>query len=615
MRKELIVICMSFFSFCLFGQEELHSRKKKAIADYKEASERVMVGQNAEAITLLLSAIKRDESFDEAILLLMSLYLDNYDKTQALNLYNNSIDELESKFQSKVNFDIAKFYWSAGDYDNAQKYFERIGSEHEGIKKEDYELLKESIVIGKDSMSQEAEIEFESLTSKMNEFDMQYFPSIDASGLLVFTARDKRWGGHEQIMMTRARAEGWGEPIQISESINSNQNEGTASISADGKTLVFTGCNRQNGIGSCDLFVSYKIGGIWSEAKLLPTTINTRHWESQPSLTSNGNTLYFVSTRPGKGGQDLYTSTRIDGEWTPAIPLDELNTPKDDASPFIYPDDVTLFFASNGRPGLGRFDLYRVEKGATGWTAPMNLGAPINNEQDQIGYCIGLDGWAYFSTSMTDGRIKMKRFRVPENFVPEIRLTTRVVYLKDSITKNAIDGLVTISNENVDEQLTQVAIGRFEDLSNGVKVKYYASATGYYNKVVESSSDTLTIELRPLEVDSVLAGPIYFSSNEWQIQEKYIKALDKLVSSLKEYPELVITIEGYTDVIGSTEDNLELSKKRVEEVHSYLIKNGVPEENMKKAFFGESKSANVARVTIDEDSDRKVLIRLKGIKN
>lgn len=573
-----------------------------------------MLGQNAEATSYLISAIDRDKSFDEAIMLLFRVYLDRNDKTQALNLYNNSINELEPQFQSKVNYDIAKFLWYRADYDQAEVYVKRITNPIYNVYPDELVLLQESISLSIAQTQAEKDIEFETLPSKMNEFDLQYFPSLDANGQLVFTARDKRWGGDEQILVTRDSLGSWVQPRMISSNINSDRNEGTASISADGRTLVFTGCNRPNGYGSCDLYVSYKNGDEWAEPEILSQTINTRYWESQPSLNSNGQTLYFVSTQPGKGGQDLWVSQKENGQWSAARALNDLNTAQDDSSPFIYPDDATLFFASNGRPGLGRFDLFKTVKKIDDWSEPENLGTPINNELDQIGYCIGLDGWAYFSTTLASGKIEMRRFKFPEELLPDVQLRSLVVLLVDAQDGRLLEGELNVLFSESELVMKNYGLGYYTELIKSDPIELFASAPGYYDQQVMYTSDSMKIQLQPFELGSVLGGPFYFSSNSYEIKEKDIQQLKKLAEMLKDHPELVVTIEGYTDVIGNVEDNMTLSRQRVNAVVEEMEKLEVSSAQIQRQYFGESRSEDKPRVEDDSLSERKVIIRLTSLQ-
>jgi len=610
--KRLLILILSLLPLLAIGQTELHSRKKKAIEDYQQARSLIILGQNAEATQYLISAIDRDKSFDEAILLLMQVYLGRNQKTQALNLYSNGFDKLEPQFQSKLSYDLAKYLWSSGSYEQAKQYLDLIEAPIYNVVPQDVALLSASIDYALAAEASDQEMVFEDLAPKMNRFDLQYFPSLDAAGQLVFTARDKSWGGDEQIMITRDSAEGWATPKIISENINSSRNEGTAAISADGKTLVFTGCNRKNNIGGCDLYIAYHEGDDWGEPSLLPETINTRFWESQPSLSSNGQTLYFVSTQPGRGGQDIWVSKKRNGRWTTADPLNDINTTKDDTSPFIYPDDVTLFFATNGRPGFGRFDLFRSVKTANGWLTPENLGKPINNEQDQMGYSISIDGWAYFSSTLPSGKIVMKRFRFPEDLLPELTLFEQQVYLRDAATADLIDGQVNIQWKDEQRAMARAAKGVYREVIQSQPELLELSANGYYKKEIVGPSDSLWVDLEPYPMNEVIGAPIFFGTNQWQVKNKYLPDLDSLVQLLEAYPNWKVSIEGYADAVGEAEDNLRLSEKRVDAVVQLLLKKGVNSDQLARLYFGESLASQDTQVA-DEDSDRKVVFRLSGI--
>ena len=577
---------MILISFSAFGQEELHSRKKKAIEAYEKARSLIIMGQNIEASKYLREAIDKDKSFDEAISLLMQVYLEKGDKTQALNLYANGIEELDSDFRSKIDYNMAKFFWLSAEYERAQAYVDKINGVPYNVIPQDVELLKKSVAYALEENKDEGNLVFEHLQAQMNLFDRQYFPSLDASGQLVFTARDKKWGGDEQILVTRDSAGSWAEPKMISDKLNSGLNEGTASISADGKTLVFTGCNRPNGAGSCDLYVSYKEQGEWLEPEILPNEVNSRFWESQPSLSSNGQSLYFVSTRPGKGGQDLWVTNKVDGQWTNAIALDAINTAKDDASPFIYPDDITLFFASNGRPGLGRFDLFRTQKDENSWTSPENLGSPINDEQDQIGYSVSIDGWAYFSTTLGSGRIVMKRFKFPERLLPKVEFKNIQVTLVDSLTGEKLKGSVTVAFDAYNIALEPREVGVYEGLIKGEMNQVYAEVIGYRPKQQTIAKPSTEIELLMAPMMRTF-DPIYFGLNKYQLSSTDLRSLEELASYLKENPHLKLNLVGFTDSVGSSESNLVLAQRRVDAVLDQLKDFSVRQDRIISKVRGE----------------------------
>lgn len=568
------------------------------------------MGQNAEASALLRSAIDRDKSFDEAIMLLMQVYLGQNDKTQAFNLYANALTELEPTLQAKMHYDLSKFLWLNGAYLKAKDYFDRIKPPIDRVMNSDFELLEASIAYALRASKEESTLVFESLASQMNNFDLQYFPSIDASGQLVFTGRDKSWGGDEQIFVVRDSAEGWASPQLISPMINSSKNEGTAAISADGRTLVFTGCNRKDNIGGCDLYVAYYDGNDWSAPELLPEAINSRFWESQPSLNSNGQTLYFVSTRPGKGGQDIWVSIKQNGRWMDASPLDAINTEKDDASPFIYPDDQTLFFATNGRPGLGRFDLFQTQKLNGKWSSPENLGAEINDERDQMGYCIGLDGWAYFSTAEPSGRILMKRFKFPQELLPEVIPGQLTVILTDAKSSELLTGEVILEMEEERVIINESKKGIYSTLLLNQPKAVWANAQGYYAVSVVNMTDTVQLALTPYKQGEPITTPFYFETNSYELKDEQMNTLQEIITTLQENRDIHLRIEGYTDRVGSAANNLRLSRMRAMSVLDWLTNKGIVDHRLEMVAFGEAEASLTKDGKEQNQQERKVILRL-----
>ena len=183
--------------------------------------------------------------------------------------------------------------------------------------------------------------------------------------------------------------------MPISPAINSSYNEGAGTISGDGKTLVFASCDRPKAIGNCDLYISRRTGNNWSPPVNLGLDVNSTEWDSQPSLSADGRTLYFTSTRRGGQGQeDLYVTTlQADGNWSTAQNLGTpVNTPGKDMAPFIHASGTTLYYVTDGLVGMGGLDVYRCEKTAAGtWSEPRNLGYPLNTFENEASLFITSD--------------------------------------------------------------------------------------------------------------------------------------------------------------------------------------------------------------------------------
>jgi len=155
-------------------------------------------------------------------------------------------------------------------------------------------------------------------------------------------------------------------------------------IKMNGQLIVFNRCSDRSGYGGCDLYFSEKKNGTWTKPKNMGQPVNTKGWEAQPSLSADGQLLYFSSNREGgKGGRDIWlTYRKKSGKWAKPINLDTtINTPADDESPFYHPDGNTLYFMSTGHPGMGGYDLFLSRRTAAGnWGAAENLGYPIIKE-------------------------------------------------------------------------------------------------------------------------------------------------------------------------------------------------------------------------------------------
>lgn len=188
--------------------------------------------------------------------------------------------------------------------------------------------------------------------------------------------------------------------------INTSENEGCATFTPDGHTMIFSAGGRSDGLGSSDLYQAELINGKWQNVRNL-TALNTTSWESQPSLSSDGRTLYFVSDRPGGyGGQDIYVSTRVGDNWTTPQNLGPIiNSAGMEASPFIAADGRTLYFSSNGRPGLGGYDVYVSHNVGGVWSTPEDAGTPINSTGDDLFYTAELGTQHAFVASNRSGTL------------------------------------------------------------------------------------------------------------------------------------------------------------------------------------------------------------------
>ncbi|MDB5034915.1 MAG: hypothetical protein JWQ98_2156 [Chlorobi bacterium] len=218
-----------------------------------------------------------------------------------------------------------------------------------------------------------------------------YAPSITGDGLTLYFVSDRRggMGAHDLWGATKAspRDTVFTHCFNLGSHINARMSEGAVSITGDGRTIYFSGCNRLDGKGDCDIYESHLDGDEWSPARNV-MELNTLYWDAQPSISADGNTIYFTSNRGGlTGGEDpdIYFSTRRDdGTWAdPQRMPPPITTPAREDAPYIAPDS-SLYFSSDRRGGMGGLDFYVSRRNPDGsWGEPRNLGAPLNSSQDE----------------------------------------------------------------------------------------------------------------------------------------------------------------------------------------------------------------------------------------
>jgi outer membrane protein OmpA-like peptidoglycan-associated protein len=479
----------------------------------------------------------------------------------------------------------------------------------------------------------------ERLGSPLNTFRFQYFPVLTADNrFLLFTGRPTAESG-EDLFVSRMNKDGSvSSPASISALINTSYNEGAGTISGDGKTLVFASCDRPNSVGNCDLYISRRTGNNWSKPQNLGRTVNSPEWDSQPTLSADGRTLYFTSTRRGGQGQeDIYvTMLGADGNWSPARNLGKpVNTAGKDMAPFVHASSTTLYYVTDGLVGMGGLDVYRCElQGANQWSEPQNLGYPLNTHENEASLFISSDnrrGFCSRSRAAESG-VKQERDRPVELFSfevpPPVRSRETSTYTQgrvfDANTKKPIKAAVQLYDLNTDE-LTQYVTSDAENgdytvvLNEGRQYAMYAAADKYLMKSLsfdysdKRSFDPLTLDiyLEPVRAGrSIVLNNLFFDTNQYELKPKSRTELNRLVDFMKQYADVSVEIIGHTDDVGTDEDNLGLSQNRAKSVYSYLISQGVRAARLRFKGYGESKPLVVNDSESHRQQNRRIELRI-----
>ena len=606
-------ICLFFSAFLLpqiFSQSPFSSTNKKAVDAYEKGVQALKDRNIEKAFSEFEEAIERDKLFSEPYFQLGRLYEQNRQFGNAILNYEKAVNAQEKTSVTEIAAQqVGQLYLKKGEYQKALVFLEKgVGAVTPSNQKR-YKTRIDNCKFALQSINKPLIINPLELPKSVNRFQSQYFPVMTADReTLIYTGNQD---SDENLYVASVKDKVWTEPVSISEKINTTQNEGTASISADGRTLVFTSCGGRKGFGSCDLFISYKQGENWTSPQNLGLGVNSAEWESQPSLAADGRTLYFVSDRKGSlGKRDIWVS-KLDStnRWAKATNLgNPVNTIEDDLSPFIHANGKTLFFASEGHVGMGGLDLYFTENQQDKWIIPENLGYPLNTFEDQVALFITADGkQAYYSLERDQEdkyrRAKIVEIEVPESLQAKFKATSflkGVVY--DAKTKQKLQADIELialqNNELVSKISSDSQTGTYTSvLTSGGKYAVFVSKKGYFFKSLNFDfSDrigldkVLDISLEPIKKEAKeILNNIFFDTAKWELKSESIVELDKLVALLKANPDLPIEISGHTDDVGKESDNLILSQKRAKSVVDYLAQNGVNILKIRAEGYGKNR--------------------------
>lgn len=595
------------------AQEVTLSRKSREI--YDKAQQAWQERKLAEAISLFEKVLEQEPDSYDTHLRLAQIYELQRNNDLTRKHYMKAIRLKPAAPQSAAAFQwIGRSHFNLQRYDSAQVYFEKafkLFPARSSLAR----LAEKSVAsarFAQEAVKNPVDIRKVSMGDTVNFLGTQYFPVMTADDeTLIFTGLTEN--RDENIYVTRRKkggraADSWDVPEEISKAINTTNNEGTCSISADGRTLVFTACNRPDSYGSCDLYISHKEGKEWSQPVNLGQLVNSREWESQPSLSADGHTLYFASDRKGgQGKRDIWVSHLDEKkQWTTPRNLGPvINTPDEENAPFIHANGRTLFYSSNGPAGMGGFDIFIAQKIDTNWTQPVNIGYPINTGADQVGLFIASNGEkGYYTDDSSDkgqGRSLLYTFDVPESLQ---KMITPTRYAKGKVFDKKTE-TVLASEIDLYDLKTQQKVGSFSSdsqngsflavLNSGGEYAFYVSRPGYLFKSLSFSVNDSTsfvdldIPLEAIEKDRAeVLNNIFFQTGAFSLDEKSKVELNKMSEFLTKNKTIKIEISGHTDDVGSDTENMELSRKRAQSVQEYLHQSGIAADRISAKGYGET---------------------------
>ena len=592
------------------------SNSKKAIKRFEEARACFQARDNACTEEKLLKAIKVDPEFIEAYQLLAQFCFDQGQVDEASGYFAKSL-EIDPEGNPDGYRLLAGLTIMTGDYVRTLELIETFLSfPPEQVRmREEGEVIWRNCHFALEAMKNPVPFQPENLGDAVNSQYSEYWPSLSVDEqMLMFTVMmplNQQEGEmplslQEDFYYSIRTGNQWDKRMNAGAPLNTPDNEGAHTMSADGRTLYFTACNRRDGKGMCDIYQSIWEDGRWSRPGNIGTPVNSRYSEKHPTVSADGRRLYFTSNRPGgSGSYDIWVSEKTGDGWSAPVNLgDSVNTSGLEQSPFIHPDQQSLYFSSTGWPGMGQGDLFlsRMKPGFT-WSEPENLGYPINTHNDEIGLTVNATGdRAYFASDRQSGKdTDLYTFELPTEIRPVLvsYMKGRVYDSRNMKGLKAVMQLIDLETEETIMELESHA-GEGDYLISLPTDRDYAlnvSSEGYLfysdHFTFAGLHDRMDPFLRDIPLNQVIVGSIvvlnnlFFESDSHQLLPASKVELNKVYDFLQYNSSIDVEISGHTDNTGSAEHNQILSDRRAQAVVDFLVEKGIAPEKLKHTGYGD----------------------------
>lgn len=556
-------------------------------------------------IQLLNTSLQKDSNYTDSYISLFQVYL-------GFKKYENAITSFEkAKLLDSLAcipyiVKYANAYASLGQFSKAYEIIQPFsGKAPSYLNQSIASLLK--VCNYAINHPKDTTIQVINMGDSINTIEAEYFPTVSVKDSLLLFMR-KNGIAREDFYYSTISPTGFTKAKSLSDTLNFAYKKGAPSLSSDLNTLYFSAEYAETGFGRYDIYKTTRTKNGWTKPKNLGPNINTDWWESAPSISSDGQALYFCSNMPGGfGGIDIYVSYKNEkGGWGEAINLGpNINTTGDEQTPFIHADKNTLYFASNGWPGYGGADLFVSHKQIDGgWSKPINLGYPINTNDNEASIAIASNGKeGFIASDRADSRGGLDLYKVQ---LPEIARANKTIYfngyLSDAITLKPLSGTVKLADASDSNKYMLVhvdstgyfvlALPYFDSLGLQVNSPQheYASMLISKNILGQIASSTIPFKLNPIQKQFTKTfNNVFFELNSAMLQSQSNIELNALITYLNSMPTAKILIEGHTDNTGNALFNVTLSTKRAEAIAQYLISKGIAHERINTKGYGASK--------------------------
>lgn len=613
------VLCFLLFAPALcFAQVTTIDNARGAAKDYYEkADHHYAFGRLEMADSLFHLAVKEKDNFIDAWILMGQINLQFLKHFDVAAKAYEKVKLLKSDYLSDVEFQLAQCYMNQGQYAKARTAFQAFlaQSRINGQSRLLSEKMLKDCDFAEKAMQNPVKMKPVNLGPGVNTAEDESMPSLTADGKYLYFTRHFGTGQFqdEDIYVAINSSAGFTKANSAGETVNTEEYiEGAQSIAPSGKYLFFTSADRRDGVGRADIYMSRKTGDLWERPNNIGSPVNSPGWDAQPCISADGRTLFFASVRgTGKGGSDIwYSNLTENGTWSEPQNLGSaINTQYDEMRPFLHPDGNTLYFSSNGWPGMGNYDLFVVRKDATGnWGTPENLGYPINTPGDEVGIYVSTDGGtAYYASEQQDsyGQMDIYSFEMPETGRPAF-----TSYIKGNVFDNDNRDPLYATIQIYDLGTGKLYSSLSTDRVNGNFLSTLPAGKDYAVEVMKdgylfyshniSLKDVkggvpfeLNIPLRRIKVgEKVVLNNVFFESEKFELKKESKAELDVIMKMIEKNPSLKIEIGGHTDNSGTEEQNKKLSENRAKSVYQYLIEKGISADRL--SYKGYSSTQPVA---------------------
>lgn len=429
-----------------------------------------------------------------------------------------------------------------------------------------------------------------------DKYDQLYFASSRSKDKDAKVSAITGQNNNNLFLVKQDEKGAWLAPVELEDEVNTEYDEGTPSFSPDGNTMYYTYCAQDpEGPRTAEIYISTRSSAKWGKGTRATIVKDSVTALGHPSISPDGKYLYFVSDAVGGfGGKDIFRARVAGNDFGPMENLgEEINTPGDEMFPYVR-DSVTLYFASNGHPGMGGLDLFKATQDSTGKWEVENLGAPINSMADDFGITFaGKEERGFFCSNRNDAR--------GYDHIYSFERPTITIFIEGIVNdvdeypiEDATVRIVGKDGLNVKVPVKKDGTYRVE-LERDIRYVMMASARGYLNQNYElhtgpeEKNETYIVDffLSPISKPVVIDN-IFYDFDKATLRPESKKALDEMIKMLNDNPNVTIELGAHTDRKGTDQYNERLAQRRAQSVVDYLIAGGIEAARLEAKGYGES---------------------------